>query len=227
MALITTIWQNVANRPFGRYARRRGLSASFATHAPLPERTRRPAGLPGGPAGVGGGVIGRGAVDGRTSRWRVWVLRGAAVVAAVVPMVVRAVRFGGGATTFAWFGSGPVGGRWWQLDPQLALTAYLHWEFYTGLGVPVLIAAVPLAARGRLLRPVALAAAVLLALTAATGAYLGPLCAQGPLAAQVTGLPGDGWTGPALYLIAAIALTLVAQRRPGRPRAGAVGSETT
>ena len=168
-------------------------------------------------------------MDGRAGQKTAWTLRGVAVAAALAPVAVPVIAgtlHGAGERHFAWFSSASPTG-WWRLDPLTALPAYLHWHNYTSLGVPALVLVVALVTRGRPRRPLALGTAVLVALTAAAGAYLGPLCGLSGLAGSVSALPGNGWTAPALYLVAAVALALVARQGPGQRSAGTVNSDTT
>lgn len=144
-----------------------------------------------------------------------WLWRGAAVLLAALPTLTGLIRFGR-ATATGWFAYSPMNTPAYGLDPNTALIGLLKWQQYTGMGIPVLIAAAPLVARGRWLRPGAAVAAVLLALVAAAGGYLGVYSGFTMLVDALTGVPGAGWAKPLAYLLAAVALAVVAVRgRPG------------
>lgn len=146
------------------------------------------------------------------SRRTAWIWRGAAVLLAALPTLAGLVRFGR-TTAAGWFAYTSLTGRQWlSLDPQTALLALLKWQQYTGMGVPILIAAAPLVARGRWLRPVAAVGAVLLALIAASGGYLSLYAGFTMAVDSLTGVPGSAWAKPLTYLMAAVALAVVAVR---------------
>lgn len=145
------------------------------------------------------------------SRRAVWVWRGAAVLLAVLPTLAGIVPFGH-TTAVGFFAYTPLNRPAYGLDPWTALLALLKWQRLTSMGVPVLIAAAPLVARGRWLRPVAAAAAVLLALVAASGGYLGGYSGFAGTVDGITRVPGAGWAEPIAYLLAGLVLVPVAVR---------------
>jgi len=149
------------------------------------------------------------------SRRAAWIWRGAAVVLAALPTLATMIPFGH-TTGTGWFAYAPLNDAGPGLDPRVALAGLVQWQQYTTMGIPVLVAAVPLVARGRWLRPVTSVAAALLALTAAAGAYLGVYSGFAQVVDAITGVRGAGWAMPAAYGLAAVALAVVAVRgRPG------------
>lgn len=143
-----------------------------------------------------------------------WIWRGAAVLLAALPTLAQLVPFGH-TTSIGFFAYTPLT-HGWGVDPRTAMSGLFEWQRYTGFGVPVLIAAAPLVARGRWLRPVAVAAAALLVLVAAIGGYLGVYSGLTLVTDALAGFRGAAWVKPVTYLLAAVALAVVAVRgRPG------------
>lgn len=148
------------------------------------------------------------------SRRAGWILRGVALLLAVLPVLATGFHPSWNAGHFAFYAE--LNDRpWFALDPGDAATAVVTWRNFAETGA-VVVAVAPLLARGRALRPVAAVAGALLIVIAAVGLYVGVYSGFGGLLDGFTGMPDGAWTEPGLYALAAAGLLVVAVRaRPG------------
>lgn len=153
------------------------------------------------------------------SRRAAWIWRGAAVLLSALPVIARLIDPPDGRMSFGWFTYEPIAEHVRVLAPHTALAAFLTWQDLTEWGLPVLVAAVPLVVppitRERWGRPAAGIAALVLALTALAGAYLGVSCGFAGASVGLLSMRGAVWVKPVAYLLAAFAL--VTARGRARP----------